>query len=130
MDKNKLVIKIFLLSQPILNTEWASLLGHKYAQALPFPWEFTQSLEEAHIVAWDGVLTPKLMHYQDRILNKLKSGTILLLQGEARTFLENHPFVKLISLDQLSYVELPGWSVLPEELLMALSACQQKISHV
>lgn len=123
-------LKIFLFSQPILSTEWLSLLGHKYHASLPFSWEFTQVLEEANVIAWDGVLTPKMKSYQDRLFKKLETGAILLLQGEARTMLENHPFVTLISLNQLRYVELPGWSVLPEEIMMALTICHQKLSHV
>lgn len=130
MEKQTASMKIFLFSQPLLTTEWLSLMGDKYARSLKFQWELTDSLEAADVIAWDGVLTSKLKFYQDRLLKKLEKGSILLLQGDMRTLLENHPFVQLISLNQLRYVELAGWSVLPEEMLAALVSCQQKLPHV
>ena len=130
MEKKIVPIKIYLFSQPLLTTEWLSLLGDKYSRALKFNWEFADSLEAADVIAWDGVMTSKLRLYQDRLFKKIEGGAILLLQGDMRTLYENHPFVKLISLDQLRYVELSGWSVLPEELLMALISCHQKLTNV
>lgn len=131
MDKNTRALKIFLFSQPLLTTEWPALMGNKYARALSFPWEFTDSIENADVIAWDGVVSEKMKLYQDNIIDRLKSGAVLLLQGDARTLFENHPFVSLITLDQLRYVELSGWSVLPEELLAALVSCHQKMmNHV
>ncbi len=123
-------LKIYLFSGPLLSTEWPSLLGDKYVHALKFSWEFVNVPEEADVIVWDGVISPKLSIYADRVMSRLQVGKVLLLTGEARTLYENHPFVKLLQLDQLRYVEVPGWSVLPEELLEAMTSCYQKLGYV
>ena len=129
MDKNT-SLKLYLMSNPTLNSEWSAIFSDKYAYALSFTWEVVESPEFADVIAWDGVITPKLELYIDRIFKRLENHAILLLQGEARTLYENNPYVKSLKLDQLRYVELPGWSVLPEEILMALTVCHQKLNHV
>jgi Ni,Fe-hydrogenase III small subunit len=130
MEKKTELLKIYLFSGPLLSTEWLSLLGDKYVHALKFTWEYVKNPDEADIIVWDGVISPKLSLYADKIVARLEVGKVLLLTGEARTLYENHPFVKLLKLNQLRYVEVPGWSVLPEELLLALTTCHQKLGYV
>ena len=36
MAQAKPVLKIFSLGQPLMHTEWRSILGDKYCHALPF----------------------------------------------------------------------------------------------
>lgn len=130
MAQAKPVLKIYSLNQPGMYTEWRSILGDKYSHALPFDYALTDSLEEASVVAWDGVLSLKQMRLQDEILMALSKGKIFLRMGEAQTLFENHPLVKIASPKEMTIVELTGWSVLPEEILHALESCYQKINHV
>lgn len=131
MQKSSIfVLKIYLLPQPLFSTEWLSILGDKYVNCAPIRWEFVEDIKDSHVIAWDGVITPKYTFHLEEIQNQLKSGKILLLQGEARTLYKNHPFVELVDLNQLTYVELPGWSVLPEQIIAALLQCHQKLAHV
>ena len=129
--KQQSVLKIYCLSHPTLHTEWLSLLGDKYRNAMLFEIEMTTNFDEAQVVVWDGIVTPKNAYYLKPLMDKIIQSKVLLLQGETPTLYTNHPFVKLMNLDQFNYVELPGLSVLPEELLRALDQCIQKLpSHV
>jgi hypothetical protein len=65
-----------------------------------------------------------------RVKEMLKDGTLLLLIGEGRTLYRDFPMVKMIDLDLIPYVELPGWGILPEEMLACLETCYQKLIHV
>ncbi|MGE3608575.1 MAG: hypothetical protein AB7I27_03215 [Bacteriovoracaceae bacterium] len=126
-NENLQILKIYLLNQPILKTEWYSLLGSKYCDSLPFKFELVDSMDEANVVAWDGVFSAKL---EEKIpFDKLKD-KLLILVGDSRSFFKNHPFVKLIDPRQYNCIELSSWNVLPEELLMALDQCYKKISNV
>ncbi len=124
------VLKIFLMSQPLANTEWSSLLGDKYLGSTSFRWEFVENIQDSEVIAWDGVITPKFSIFKDQIFSLLASGRVLLIQGEARTLYKSHPFVELFNLESVKLVELPGWSVLPEEMISALELCRQKLGHV
>lgn len=130
MKKNNTELTIFALSQPLWSTEWASLRGDKFRNALPFPVRFVSNIEEAQVIAWNGMLTPKSSSALKPLIEKLNHGSILLLMGERRTLLEGHPFVKFANSSKWRVVELPGWSVLPEEMLKSIHECWELISHV
>jgi Ni,Fe-hydrogenase III small subunit len=127
MKKERALLKIFTLSHPLLETEWLSLLGDKYSGALEFDFIIVDDVNEAQVVVWDGIITPKNTFYIKPLLEKIKTSKILLLQGEMRSLFTGHPFVKMVNLENMKYVELPGLSVLPEELLGALEQCYQKL---
>lgn len=128
--KNQTTLNIYCFNQPALNTEWDSLRSDKYRGTLNFDWKFVENLDEAQIIAWDGVITPKGRHYTEKIIQKLKDGALLLLMGEGRTLFKDSSLVELLDLDQIRYVELNGWSLLPEDILATLEVCNQKIRHV
>ena len=130
MKEETKVLKIFHLSHPLITTEWLSVLGDKYQKSLAFNWSIVTDLKEADVVVWDGVITPKLSPMIQPLMEEFKQNKILLLVGEALTSLRQHPMVKLASIDDLRYVEISGWSILPEEILAALEACNQKVTHV
>jgi hypothetical protein len=124
-------LKLYLLAQSTLLHEWASLLGDKYVNALPFKWSMTDSYEQANVIAWDGLMNTKAAYYFQDILTSLNSGqSILLLQSEASTLFHDHLYLQKINLNQVRYVELPGGNILPEDLLIALEICHQKLNHV
>lgn len=128
-QKQKPVLKIYCLSQPILLTEWRSLLSDKYFSALPFEPILTENAADADVVAWDGMISSKFERLLPRLLEIL-SGKTLLLVGEAQTLLKDHPYVRLFSAGDFKTVQLPGWSILPEELLDVLNQCYQAGQHV
>lgn len=130
MAQPKQVLKIFSLGHPLMHTEWKSILGDKYCHALPFDYEVTQSLEDASVIAWDGVISLKQRRLEEEILSQLRKGKILLRMGESQTLFQGHPFIKLFNSSEISTVPLYGWSVLPEEILAALEECYQKLAHV
>lgn len=130
MKETAKVYKIYQLSNPLMNTEWPAVLGDKFHKALSFEWAMTTDLKEADIVVWDGVISPKSASLLNPLIEELKQNKVLLLVGESMTSLRNHPMVKLVSTEGLRYVELSGWGVLPEEVLGALEACHQKLTHV
>lgn len=130
MKEEAKVLKIFHLSHPLMTTEWTAVLGDKYNNSLPFSWSFASNIQEAQVVVWDGVMTPKMGPLLGPLLEDFKQTKVLLLVGESMTLLKNHSIVKLVSLDDLRYVEISGWSVLPEEILGAIEACYQKLNHV
>lgn len=122
------VLKVYCLSQPLLMTEWRSVLSDKFCHSLPFQLELTDDPAQASIVAWDGVISAKMQRLLPEIESILK-GKTLLLMGEAQTLLRDHPFVRIFSSVEEA-PQLTGWSVLPEELLATLMSCFQKSSHV
>jgi hypothetical protein len=130
MSNKKTVLKIYSLGHPLSNTEWWSILGDKYCHALPFDYEVTNSLEDASIVAWDGIITLKQIGNLQTLESQLQRGKVLLIIGEAQSLYQNHPMIKFFDSSEIATIRLNGWSVLPEELLAALEACFQKIVHV
>ena len=128
--KNKVVLKIFCLNQPFIDTEWRSILGDKYSHALPFDYTITKSIEESTVIAWDGIVSLKLRRILPEIAAHLKSGKVLLMMGESQTLLRDHLLVELFNSPEVSTIQLSGWSVLPEEILAALQTCYQKIANV
>lgn len=130
MNKQKPKMTLFCLSQPVVDTEWASLLGDKFSQAMPFELSLSTELGTAQVIAWNGLLTPKSIDVYEMVLSKLRDGAVLLLLGEARTLFQGHPFVKFADTTNFKVVELPSWAILPEELLNGLELCWEKIKHV
>lgn len=105
-------------------------MGDKYCHALPFEVVFTENLDEAAVVVWDGVISLKMERVFPAIEEELKKGKILILTGESQTLYKNHPNVRFFHAPEIATIELPGWSVLPEEILAALENCYQKITNV
>lgn len=130
MSKKDFSLKIFCLTQPLITTEWLSLMGDKYKHSLPFPFEFVETIEEAHVVAWDGVISVKMKSLMEEISAEFSRGRIYLRMGEATTLYKDSSMVELFTLPDSQIVGLPGWNVLPEEMLNALEKCYQKIKHV
>jgi hypothetical protein len=126
----KSILNIFNFSHPLMNTEIFSLLGSKYSHSLPFEWCLTSDYHEAQVILWDGVITFKNKIFIEKIVADAKSGKILLLIGESWTLLKDHPLIKILDFDHLNYVNLPGWNVLPEEILAALETCFKKLENV
>ncbi len=123
-------LRIYNFSHPLMMTEIFSIAGDKFANALSFNWEMTTNYEIANVVLWDGIITPKNQVFVDKILKDIKSGKILLLIGESMTLLMNHPGLKILKPENLNYVELTGWNILPEEILSALEVCHKKLKYV
>lgn len=130
MKETAKIFKVYQLSNPLMNTEWPTVLGDKYQKALSFDWAMTTDFNEADIVVWDGVISPKSATLLAPVMEEFKQNKVLLLVGESMTSLRNHPMVKLLSTEGLRYVEVSGWGVLPEEVLGALETCHQKLTHV
>ncbi len=130
MKEKKQLLKIFNLGHPLLVTESFSILGDKFLHALPFEFEYVQDMGLADVIIWDGILTPKNHDLVQSILEEMKKSKVLLLLGESMTLFNNHPIVKIFDPTNLNYVEVPGWNVLPEELLGALELCYQKLQNV
>ena len=110
----------------MMSTEWRSILGDKYCHALPFDVVQTERLEEASVIAWDGVISVKGRRLLEQVASELKRGKVLLRMGEAETLFKNHPFIKIFNSPEIATIQLSGWSVLPEEILAALEVCYQK----
>jgi hypothetical protein len=122
------VLKIYCLCQPLLMTEWRSILSDKFAHSLPINLELTDDPSQASVIAWDGMISAKMQRLLPEIEHMLK-GKTLLVMGEAQTLLNDHPFVRIFEAVE-NAPQLTGWSVLPEELLESLMSCYQKSSHV
>jgi Ni,Fe-hydrogenase III small subunit len=123
-------MKIHLLSHPMLATEWLSLAGDKYRHLPDIEWELCDSPEDADVLVWDGIVSPKGSLPAEKVQELLKQNKVLLLQGEARTIMASHDYLKLFDTTEIKCVELPGWSELPETLAEALKQCHQKLTHV
>lgn len=130
MKENKPVIKIFNFSNPLMTTEWLTLHGNKYAGILPFEWVLTSNYSEAEVVAWDGIITPKNQDIVSKLIDDFKSSKILLFIGESTTIFKDHPVVQMVDTSGIRFVQLNGWSILPEEILSALEECYQKLKNV
>jgi hypothetical protein len=130
MNKNKPELKIYCLNQPVVATEWKSILGDKYCHALPFTPVLTTDIEEAAVIAWDGVISLKMRRILPDIASQLQRGKMLLLVGESESLLKNQDQIKIFDPQGIISVSLNGWTLLPEEILGALEACYQKKNHV
>lgn len=130
MDKNKFSLKIHCLWQPLPYPEWSSIIGDKYCHALPFEIILTDKLDDAAIVVWDGIIPLKMERLFPEVEDQLKKGKILILTGESPTLFKNHPDIRLYQPSEVAVIEIPGWPVLPEEILAALETCYQKIVNV
>lgn len=130
MGQQKAVLKIYSLGHPLMTTEWLSILGDKYCHALAFDYAITDNMEEASVIAWDGVISLKQRRILPDIEAQLKKGKTLLMMGESQTLFQDFPLVKIFNSPEIATVQLTGWSVLPEEILAALETCYQKTTHV
>jgi Ni,Fe-hydrogenase III small subunit len=130
MKEKPIPLKIFNFSHPLIQTEWMALMGDKYHRSLSFEWEMVNDIESAAVVTWDGIVTPRNRELVENMLTQLKGNKILLLIGESMTLLKNHPVVQSFETNELKIIEIPGWSLLPEEILGALETCHQKLNHV
>lgn len=128
-DKNQ-TLKLYNFSHPLIYTEVLSLLSDKFSRTLPFSWEFTSDYETSDVVLWDGVITINNGEITHKIIEDVKRGKVLLLIGESATLMKNHPMVKLLNPENLNVVEVPGWNVLPEEILNAIELCYKKMNNV
>ena len=123
-------IKIYNFSHPLMNTEFYSVISDKFSRALPFSWEITNDYSSSDVVVWDGVITPKNASLIRSMIEDFKTTKILLLMGESMTLLKNHPIVQMVNLEGLKVVEVPGWNILPEEILSAIELCRERMTHV
>jgi Ni,Fe-hydrogenase III small subunit len=130
MSDKPVPLRIYNFSHPLIATEILSLQGDKYNKSLPFSWTMTDDFSSADVIAWDGVITPKNQAMVRTLVDSFQSGKILLLLGESMTLMRDHPLVSMIDLTNLNYIELAGWSVLPEEILAAFEACREKLQNV
>ena len=89
-----------------------------------------ESIDEASVIAWDGVISLTQRRIEDELISHLQKGKVLLRMGESQTLFADHPFIKLFQSPEIATIQLGGWSVLPEEILAALEACYQKMTNV
>lgn len=130
MKDKQTPLRIYSFSHPLMLTEWLSILGNKYLETLPFAWEITNDYKNSDVVIWDGVITSKNRGLIETMLPDFKASKILLLMGESMTLFRDHPAVKFVDTSELKFVEVSGWSILPEEILSALETCYQKLKNV
>jgi Ni,Fe-hydrogenase III small subunit len=130
MKDKQVAFKIYHFSHPLMQTEMISLAGDKYKNVLPFEWTFVNSFNEADVVVWDGIITPRNQGYIRDMLENIGSTKALLLLGESLTLFRNHPMVQELKFDSIKKVEVAGWNILPEEILAAFEACREQLTHV
>lgn len=127
MEKTSL--KIYCLGGPLLSTEWASIMGDKYREHLSFEPVLVATPDEAQVIVWDGVMTPKSQQTITELIDRVGEKAVFLLTGEASTLFVDHPFVRL-NTRKLSSVFLPPSKVLPEEILESLELCRSRSVNV
>lgn len=128
-EKNKR-LSLFNFTSSIKDTEIFTLLGDKYFRALPFELEFSSHYEKADVIIWDGIETPKNKKYVERILDDVTRGKCLIVTGASYTLKNEGMALQNLDSKKYRYFELPGWNILPEQLLKALEDCHQKARHV
>lgn len=126
--EEKLKLKIFNFSNPMMKTEMFSLMGDKFRQVLPFEWEFVVDEKEANVIVWDGVLTKKIAPVLKPL--NFRQGRVLIILGEPQTLIEENAEVKAFNAQGVEVIQLSGWTILPEEILMALDEAYKKLTHV
>jgi Ni,Fe-hydrogenase III small subunit len=125
----KASLNVYCLGGPLLSTEWVGLMSDKYREHMSFTPVIVATPEEAQVIVWDGVTTPKSRRLIRELLDAVSGKVVFLLTGEGATFFQDHPFVRL-NRREISSVHLPPSRVLPEEILEALEECRQKAGHV
>lgn len=130
MNKKDTTLRLYNFSHPLMNTEVYSIIGDKYSGTLPFSIELVDELNHSDVVLWDGVITTKNKSAVEVILSSIGPDRMLLLIGESITLFHEHPMVKMVEGKNLNLLELPGWSVLPEEILQKLTESFKKLKHV
>lgn len=129
MNKDK-TLKLFNFSHPLLNTEVNSIVGDKFSEALPFKVELVDTLEASNVVLWDGVITPKNRKITDKIIQSIGADRVLFLIGESMTLFQSSDVARTVDPSGMNVVELPGWMVLPEEIISKVQSCYQKLYNV
>lgn len=129
MNKDK-TLKLFNFSHPLLNTEITSIFGDKFSEVFPFEIELVDTLEASNVVLWDGIITPKNRKITDKIVQTIGTDRILFLIGESMTLFQGSEVARTLDPSNLNVVELPGWSVLPEEIISKIQNCYQKLYNV
>lgn len=123
MKKNSSIL-LFNFSHFLIDSEVPALLGDKFFQGNKLTLVLTREVEKADVIVWDGIITKKNRTFAEKILDELKKNKALLL---LRNNAGEDP---RLNLEEVKYVELSSWSVLPEELMMALEECHKKLKHV
>jgi Ni,Fe-hydrogenase III small subunit len=123
-------LRLYNFSHPLMQTEVFSIASDKYAHSMSFSWEITSDYGLADVILWDGIITVRNTKAVEKMLSDIKTGKVLLLIGESMSLLKSNPMVRIQNTENLNCVELPGWNILPEELLPALLACYKKSKHV
>jgi Ni,Fe-hydrogenase III small subunit len=113
-------MNVYLFQNPMQSTEWLSLEGSKFKDALSFPWKFVQDPKEANVIVWDGFVSPKLAHRKTEIMEMLIPRKILICNGA----IDSEDF------ESVQKVILPGITNRPEELLGALVECFERLKNV
>lgn len=128
MKKEKLKLKILNFSNPMMRTEMFSLMGDKFRNVLPYDWEFVNDEKEANVIVWDGVITEKMAPFIKPL--NFRQGRVLIILGEPQTLVESNPQVKSFNAEGVDVIHLSGWTILPEEILMALDEAYKKLTNV
>lgn len=122
-------LKFYCLGGPHSSTEWWSITGDKYRDYKGLNPVMVTAPEEAEIIIWDGIISPKSAAHINELLDNIAGSVVFLMTGEAATFHRDYPVVKINNRD-LPAVFLPPSRVLPEELLEALDECRKRRNHV
>lgn len=104
-------------------------MGDKYRSHMYFETVIVQTPEEAKVIVWDGVLTPKSAPVINDVIDRADKNSVFLITGEGQTLFQDHPFVKLSGRTDAA-VFLPPSRSLPEDLLEALEECRKRLNHV
>lgn len=128
MKEEKLKLKILNFSNPMMRTEMFSLMGDKFRHVLPFDWEFVSDEKEANVIVWDGVITKKIAPVIKPL--NFRQGRVLIILGEPQTLIDSNAEVKSFNAQGVDVIQLSGWSILPEEILMAFDEAYKKLTHV
>jgi hypothetical protein len=123
-------LKIYILSHSLMKTEFLALLGDKYRAALPEGAMLVNRPDEANVIGWDGLLTPKLKPDLLNFIEANKDQKIFLILGSYLELTATHASKGGIYPDESQIVSIPRAHPLPEELLAALIECHKKINHV
>jgi hypothetical protein len=121
-------LTIYNLNNPLFRTEWVSLLGDKYFQALNSEIVLTDKLELADVIVWDGLVSPKMSRLLAEFLSKVKADRYLVLVGEG--FSQNDYVSSFEAKNLANVFHISGWTALPEKLLELLNHLSQKKKNV
>lgn len=121
-------LKVFSFSHPLIQSEFISLLGDKYCNAFSFEWEFCVDLDQAHIIFWDGVISPKNRAYVEKI-NLVLPQKILVILGESKSLFKERLGISFFDKQGPNIIQLSSWSILPEEIMAVFEIGFKKFNH-